>query len=62
VQVSIDRDQSEEKSGVYRLVSRLKLGGKLTEMQRDELLSVALQCPIHRLMTSVQCFEYLPRR
>jgi putative redox protein len=54
VQVSIDRDQSEEKSGVYRLVSKLKLGGKLTETQRHELLSVASKCPIHRLMTSVQ--------
>src|ERR1700742_2867719 len=46
VEVSIDRDQSEEKSGVYRLVSKLKLGGKLTETQRHELLSVASKCPI----------------
>ena len=54
VQVSVDRDASEEQSGVYRLVSKLKLGGRLTETQRHELLSVASKCPIHKLMTSVQ--------
>jgi putative redox protein len=54
IQVSVDRDQSGEKSGIYRLNTMLKLGGKLTEDQRQELLSVASKCPIHKLMTSVQ--------
>ena len=31
VEVSVSRDQSEEKSGMYHLVSTLKLGGTLTE-------------------------------
>ena len=52
--VSVDRDQTEEHNGTYRLHSTFKIGGKLTEAQRQELLSVAARCPIHKLMTSVQ--------
>jgi putative redox protein len=54
IEVAVDRDQSKERTGLYRLDSRLKLGGKLTDAQRQELLSVASKCPIHKLMTSVQ--------
>jgi putative redox protein len=54
IEVTIERDQSEEKAGIYRLASKLKLGGKLTDAQRLELLSVASKCPVHKLMTSVQ--------
>jgi putative redox protein len=39
---------------VYRLDTKLKLGGNLTDTQRQELLSAASKCPVHRLMTSVQ--------
>ncbi|MGZ5781665.1 MAG: OsmC family protein, partial [Burkholderiaceae bacterium] len=41
VQVSVDRDASEERKGTYRLHTSLKLTGALTEVQRNELLSVA---------------------
>jgi putative redox protein len=54
VEVVVERDQSEEKNGVYRLDTKLKLGGNLTDTQRQELLSAASKCPVHRLMTSVQ--------
>jgi putative redox protein len=54
IEVTVERDQSEERTGIYRLRSRLKIGGKLTEAQRQELLSVASKCPISKLMTSVQ--------
>jgi putative redox protein len=54
IEVAVERDQSEEKSGIYRLDTKLKLGGNLTDTQRQELLSVASKCPVHRLMTSVQ--------
>jgi putative redox protein len=54
IEVTVERDQSEEKAGIYRLASKLKLGGKLTDAQRLELLSVASKCPVHKLMTSVQ--------
>jgi putative redox protein len=53
VQVRIDRDNSQERQGKYRLAASIELGGELTEAQRHELLSVAEKCPIHKLMTSV---------
>jgi putative redox protein len=54
VQVSVDRDASEERKGTYRLRASLKLTGDLTEAQRNELLSVADKCPVHKLMTAVK--------
>jgi putative redox protein len=53
VEVSTERDASEERQGVYRLNVSLHLTGDLTEAQRAELLSAAQKCPIHKLMTSV---------
>jgi putative redox protein len=52
--VSVERDQTEEHRGTYRLHSKFKIDGSLSEAQRQELLSVASKCPIHKLMTSVQ--------
>jgi len=54
IEVAVERDQSEEKNGVYRLGTTVTLGGKLTDEQRRELLSAASKCPVHKLMTSVQ--------
>jgi putative redox protein len=54
IEVAVERDQSEERAGIYRLDTKLKLGGNLTDEQRQELLSVASKCPVHKLMTSVQ--------
>ena len=47
IEVTVERDQSEERSGIYRLDTKLKLGGNLTDAQRRELLSVASKCPVH---------------
>jgi putative redox protein len=54
IEVRVERDQSEERTGIYRLDTKLKLGGDLTDAQRRELLSAASKCPLHKLMTSVQ--------
>ena len=54
IAVAVERDQSEERTGIYRLDTKLKLGGKLTDSQRRELLAVASKCPVYKLMTSVQ--------
>jgi putative redox protein len=54
IQVAVERDQSGERTGTYRLNTKLKLGGNLTDAQRRELLSVASKCPVYKLMTSVQ--------
>ena len=51
IQVTVDRDDSEERQGTYRLRVMLTLGGALTDAQRAELLTVADKCPVHKLMT-----------
>jgi len=51
IDVDIQRDNAEEKKGVYRLKTVLTLQGDLTDEQRAELLDIAGRCPIHKLMT-----------
>jgi putative redox protein len=50
IEVTVDRDDSEERKGLYRLQVTLALSGPLTEAQRQELLNVAMKCPVHKLM------------
>ena len=52
--VAVERDDSQERQGVYRLSVTLTLGGPLTEAQRQELLNVAGKCPVHKLMAQVK--------
>ena len=54
IRVSVSRDDSEERRGVYRLRVTLALTGALTDAQRHELLTVAEKCPVHKLMTVVK--------
>lgn len=54
VEVTVERDASQEKEGLYRLRTLLSLGGPLSETQREQLLSVAARCPLHKLMTEVK--------
>ena len=54
IEVSVERDDSEERKGVYRLGVTLALTGPLSEEQRRELLDVASKCPVHRLMTQAR--------
>jgi putative redox protein len=51
IRVTVERDDSAERQGSYRLRTVLHLGGDLTEAQRQELLTVAGKCPLHKLMT-----------
>ncbi len=51
VEVRVERDDTGERSGTYRLRATLVLGGPLTEAQREELRNVAGKCPVHKLMT-----------
>jgi putative redox protein len=53
IEVSVDRDASDERAGTYRLRAVLTLTGDLTDAQREDLLRVATKCPIHKLMTAV---------
>jgi putative redox protein len=51
IRVTVERDDSQERQGRYRLRVTLSLGGALTSVQQQELLAVARKCPVHKLMT-----------
>ena len=53
IEVSVERDASQERAGIYRLSTALSLTGDLSAAQRQELLRVAQKCPVHKLMTEV---------
>jgi putative redox protein len=53
IDVSVERDASQERAGIYRLSAALKVTGNLTAAQQEELLGAARKCPIHKLMTEV---------
>jgi putative redox protein len=50
--VTLSRDDSQERQGVYGLNVELTLHGALDDAQRQQLLRIADKCPIHKLMTS----------
>jgi putative redox protein len=50
--VTLSRDDSQERQGVYGLNVELTLHGLLDDAQRQQLLRIADKCPIHKLMTS----------
>ena len=54
IEVSVERDASQERAGIYRLSTQLSLTGNLTASQSEELLRIAQKCPIHKLMTEVK--------
>jgi len=51
IRATVERDDSEERQGTYRLRVTLSLTGPLSDAQRAELLAVANKCPVHKLMT-----------
>ena len=53
MQASVDRGDSQERKGLYKLAVTLTLGGPLSDAQRQELLPVARKCPLHKLMAEV---------
>ena len=54
IEVSVERDAGEERTGTYRLNTVLTLTGDLSTAQREELLRAVQKCPIQRLMTEVR--------
>ena len=53
IEVTVERDDADERKGIYRLRTTLAVSGPLTDAQREDLLNVAGKCPVHRLMTQV---------
>lgn len=54
VEVSVERDDSKEREGVYRLRTKLSITGDLSDEQRQQLLAVVARCPLHKLMTEIR--------
>jgi len=52
VEAHVERDDSEERRGKYRLKVRLAFHGPLSDEQRDALQRAVAACPIHKLMTT----------
>ena len=54
VEVTVERDDSKEREGLYRLRTQVAITGNLSDEQRQQLLAVVARCPLHRLMTEVR--------
>jgi putative redox protein len=50
----VERDDSGERKGVYKLKVRLAFHGPLDDAQRQKLYDVVARCPIHKLMTTTE--------
>lgn len=53
IHTRVERDDSQERSGVYKLAAKLQIKGDLSDAQLQELHAVAQKCPVHKLMTTV---------
>lgn len=54
VETHVERDDSEERKGKYRLRVRLAFHGPISDEQREALSRAAGACPIHKLMTRTE--------
>ena len=52
ISVKVQRDDSEERNGTYRLDVEMTFHGIEDAVQRARLEEISHKCPIHRLMTS----------
>ncbi len=52
VESHVERDNSEERAGKYRLRVRVAFHGPMTDEQRTALHRAVAACPIHKLMTT----------
>ena len=52
VESHVERDDSDERAGTYRLRVRLAFHGPLSEEQRTTLARAVSACPVHKLMTT----------
>jgi putative redox protein len=54
VEAHVERDNSEERNGRYRLRVRMTFHGPLSDEQRATLLRAVGACPVHKLMTTTE--------
>jgi putative redox protein len=54
VEAHVERDDSEERNGRYRLLVRMAYHGPLTDEQRTRIHAAAARCPVSKLMTTTE--------
>jgi putative redox protein len=54
VDVDVDRDDSEERHGKYRLVVRIAYHGALTDAEKTRIHAAVAKCPVSKLMTTAE--------
>jgi putative redox protein len=52
VEARVERDDSKERAGVYKLTVHMTYRGDLSEAERTKLHTAVTHCPIHKLMTT----------
>jgi putative redox protein len=52
VESHVERDDKDERAGVYRLSVRVEFHGPISDEQRAALYRAIRACPIHKLMTT----------
>src|ERR1700722_14001442 len=52
VESHIERDDTKEREGIYKLRSRVIFHGPISDEQRATLNRVVGKCPVHKLMTT----------
>ena len=51
INIELERDSSKEKNGEYGLALTLELVGDLSDDQKQQLMTIATKCPVHKLMS-----------
>jgi len=52
VEARVERDDTQERAGVYKLTVHMTYHGDLSEAERTKLHNAVKNCPIHKLMTT----------
>lgn len=53
IHTEVVSDNSQERSGIYKLSTKLVISGTFSDAEFAQLAAVAEKCPVHKLMTSV---------
>ena len=54
VESHVERDDTQERKGVYALKVKLAFHGPMSDEQRAKLYTAVGNCPIHKLMTTTE--------
>lgn len=54
VEAEVERNDADERKGVYVLTVKLAFHGPLDDAQRARLFDVVSRCPVHKLMTTTE--------